>query len=132
MKRWAAHTPAYEYTIASLRAGKHVVTSNKEVVANYGDEFLREAEAHGVHYLFEASVGGGIPLIRPLTTSLSTETISSIDGIVNGTTNYILTKIAVGGGSSKKPSLKQSALVMLKQIQAQILMELTRSVKFAY
>ena len=91
--------PAYEYTIASLRAGKHVVTSNKEVVANYGDEFLREAEAHGVHYLFEASVGGGIPLIRPLTTSLSTETISSIDGIVNGTTNYILTKMAVGGGS---------------------------------
>ncbi len=91
--------PAYEYSIASLRAGKHVVTSNKEVVANYGDEFLHEAEAHGVHYLFEASVGGGIPLIRPLTTSLSTENISSIDGIVNGTTNYILTKMAEGGGS---------------------------------
>lgn len=56
--------PAYEYTVALLRAGKHVVTSNKEVVSNFGDEFTSIAAEKGVHYLFEASVGGGIPLIR--------------------------------------------------------------------
>lgn len=88
--------PAREFTLASLRAGKHVVTSNKEVVSNFGDEFTAEAEAHGVNYLFEASVGGGIPLIRPMADSLASERIINIDGIVNGTTNYILTKISEG------------------------------------
>ncbi len=88
--------PAYEYTVACLRAGKHVVTSNKEVVANYGDEFTSLAREHGVHYLFEASVGGGIPLIRPITSSLASETVKSINGIVNGTTNYILTRLSSG------------------------------------
>ncbi len=90
--------PAYEYTVASLRAGKHVVTANKEVVANFGDEFTAIAEEMGVHYLFEASVGGGIPLIRPITGSLRSESINEINGIVNGTTNYILTKLSEGIG----------------------------------
>lgn len=88
--------PAREFTLAALRAGKHVVTSNKEVVSNFGDEFTAEAEAQGVHYLFEASVGGGIPLIRPITDSLASERIVGINGIVNGTTNYILTKVSTG------------------------------------
>ncbi len=88
--------PAREYTLAALRAGKHVVTSNKEVVSNFGDEFLAEAAAHGVFYLFEASVGGGIPLIRPITDSLASEQITAVDGIVNGTTNYILTRVSCG------------------------------------
>ncbi len=88
--------PAYEYTVALLSAGKHVVTSNKEVVANFGDKFTSLAREHGVHYLFEASVCGGIPLIRPITGALASETLSSINGIVNGTTNYILTRLADG------------------------------------
>lgn len=88
--------PAYEYTIALLEAHKSVVTSNKEVVANFGDEFTALAAKNGVHYLFEASVGGGIPLIRPMTGALSSEKISEVNGIVNGTTNYILTRVAAG------------------------------------
>lgn len=98
--------PAYEYTVALLRAGKHVVTSNKEVVSNFGDEFTKIAEEKGVHYLFEASVGGGIPLIRPITSSLASEKIKSINGIVNGTTNYILTMLA--NGTSFDDALKNA------------------------
>lgn len=63
--------PAYEYTKALLEAGKHVVTSNKEVVANFGAELLQIAAAHGVRYLFEASVGGGVPIIRPMVNDLA-------------------------------------------------------------
>lgn len=88
--------PAYEYTVALLSAGKHVVTSNKEVVSNFGDEFTALALENGVHYLFEASVGGGIPLIRPITNSLASETIKSVNGIVNGTTNFILSLVSDG------------------------------------
>ena len=91
--------PAYEYSIALLRSGKSVVTSNKEVVASFGDELLRCAAECGVSYLFEASVGGGIPVIRPFTTSLAGDRISRIDGILNGTTNYILTQMAQTGVS---------------------------------
>ena len=85
--------PALEYSLACMEAGKSVVSSNKEVVANYGDLLLRKAKEHGVSYLFEASVGGGIPLIRPFLTSLACDRVSEICGIVNGTTNYILTKM---------------------------------------
>jgi len=91
--------PAYEYSIALLRSGKSVVTSNKEVVASFGDELLRCAAECGVSYLFEASVGGGIPVIRPFTTSLAGDRISRIDGILNGTTNYILTRMKQSGCS---------------------------------
>ncbi|MBE7030526.1 MAG: homoserine dehydrogenase [Ruminococcaceae bacterium] len=89
--------PAYEYTKRALCAGKHVVTSNKELVATYGDELLALANKNGVSYLFEASVGGGIPIIRPLNQCLAANEISAIVGILNGTTNYILTQMFKNG-----------------------------------
>ncbi|NLW74245.1 MAG: homoserine dehydrogenase [Clostridiales bacterium] len=85
--------PAYEYTKAALMAGKHVVTPNKEVVAKFGAELLDIAAKNGVRYLFEGSVGGGIPIIRPLINDLAANGIISISGILNGTTNYILTRM---------------------------------------
>lgn len=85
--------PAYDYTISALENGKNVVTSNKELVAIKGDELFAIAKAHGVKYFYEASVGGGIPIIRPMITSLSPNEINEITGILNGTTNYILTKM---------------------------------------
>ena len=91
--------PAYEYTISALRRGKHVITSNKEVVSRYGDEFLREAEKAGVCYRFEAAVGGGIPVISPMISSVCQNKIKEVRGILNGTTNYILTKMFKFGES---------------------------------
>ncbi len=88
---------AYEFTKAAILAGKSVCTSNKELVEKYGAQLLTLAEAHGCNYQFEASVGGGIPIIRPLNTSLAPERIDSIMGILNGTTNYILSKMADEG-----------------------------------
>ena len=88
--------PAYEFTKAALEAGKSVVTSNKEVVATYGVELLELARRKGVSYLFEASVGGGIPIIRPLRDDLSPNEILSVSGILNGTTNYILSRMKDG------------------------------------
>lgn len=85
--------PAYEYSVSCMKAGKSVVTSNKEVVATFGDKLLECARENNVMYLFEASVGGGIPVIRGINTALSADSISSIYGILNGTTNYILTKM---------------------------------------
>ena len=85
--------PAYEFSKSALEAGKSVVTSNKEVVANFGAELLELAHEKGVSYLFEASVGGGIPIIRPLQTDLASNRILSVSGILNGTTNFILTKM---------------------------------------
>lgn len=89
--------PAYEFSVQCMKAGKSVVTSNKEVVANFGDKLLECASENGVSYLFEASVGGGIPVIRPFATSLAGEKIVRVSGIVNGTTNYILTKMKNDG-----------------------------------
>ena len=91
--------PAYEFTLACLKAGKSVVTSNKEVVANFGTELLAVARENGAAYLFEASVGGGIPIIRPLREDLASNNITAISGILNGTTNYILTRMDVEGAS---------------------------------
>lgn len=85
--------PAYPFVKASLKAGKHVATSNKALVAAHGTELLKIAEEKQVNFFFEASVGGGIPVIRPLYTSLAGEEIEEITGILNGTTNYILTKM---------------------------------------
>ena len=85
--------PAYDFSKAALLAGKHVVTSNKEVVSKFGTELLTLARENGVRYLFEASVGGGIPVIRPIVNDLASNKITSIDGILNGTTNYILTQM---------------------------------------
>ena len=89
--------PAYDFSKAALEAGKSVVTSNKEVVANFGAELLEIAKAHGVAYLFEASVGGGIPIIRPMCNDLASNNIKEVNGILNGTTNYILTKMCSEG-----------------------------------
>jgi len=91
--------PAYDFTIACLRAGKNVVTSNKEVVSNFGTELCKTAAENGVRYLFEASVGGGIPIIRPIINDLASNNITKICGILNGTTNYILTKMRDTGKS---------------------------------
>ncbi len=86
-------TVAYEFVRRSLMAGKHVVTSNKELVATHGPELLNIAREKNVNFLFEASVGGGIPIIRPLTTCFAANEIEEVYGILNGTTNYILTKM---------------------------------------
>ena len=85
--------PAYDFSKKALLAGKSVCTSNKELVANHGPELIQLAKEHNCNYLFEASVGGGIPIIRPLNYSLTAERIDAITGILNGTTNYILTKM---------------------------------------
>ena len=85
--------PAYEFSIAAMEHGISVVTSNKEVVATFGDKLLECARKNNVQYLFEASVGGGIPCLRPFATSLAQEKIVSVSGILNGTTNFILTKM---------------------------------------
>lgn len=89
--------PAYEFVKASLESGKSVCTSNKALVAAYGPELLKLAEEKNVNFLFEASVGGGIPIIRPLKVSLAPDEILGISGILNGTTNYILTEMAENG-----------------------------------
>ncbi len=89
--------PAYDYVLASLKAGKSVVTSNKELVAAKGCELLKVAEENNVNFLFEASVGGGIPIIRPISQCLAANEIDEIAGILNGTTNFILTKMISDG-----------------------------------
>jgi len=86
-------TPAYDYTKRLLSAGKSVVTSNKELVACHGTELLEIAVQNGSKYLFEASVGGGIPIIRPMNCCLAANEITDVLGILNGTTNYILTRM---------------------------------------
>ena len=85
--------PAYDFTKKALSLGKSVCTSNKELVAAHGPELIRVAHENKCNYLFEASVGGGIPIIRPLNYSLTAEKIDAVTGILNGTTNYILTKM---------------------------------------
>ena len=91
--------PARELTLAAIAAGKPVVSANKELLANHGAELFAAAEAAGVDLLFEAAVGGGIPFIRPLRESLAGERIDRVMGIVNGTTNYILTRMTEAGAS---------------------------------
>lgn len=90
---------AYPYTKSALEKGISVCTSNKELVAAYGPELLETAKNNNCSYLFEASVGGGIPIIRPMNTSLAPENIEKITGILNGTTNYMLTKMSKEGSS---------------------------------
>lgn len=85
--------PAYEFTKKCLLSGKSVVTSNKELVATKGAELLEIARQNNVNYLFEASVGGGIPIIRPISQCLAANEVIEIAGILNGTTNFILTKM---------------------------------------
>lgn len=89
--------PAYTFVKAMLEAGKQVATSNKNLVATKGAELIRIAREHNVNFLFEASVGGGIPIIRPLNKCLTADEIEQITGILNGTTNYMLTKMSEEG-----------------------------------
>ncbi len=99
--------PAYDFSKAALQAGKNVVTSNKLVVAEYGVELLELAKEKGVRYLFEASVGGGIPIIKPLISDLAQNNIDRIAGILNGTTNYILTQM-IENGTSFEGALREA------------------------
>ncbi len=89
--------PAYTFVKAMLEAKKHVTTSNKALVADKGAELIRIARENGVNFMFEASVGGGIPIIRPLQSCLTGDVIEEITGIVNGTTNYMMTKMTAEG-----------------------------------
>lgn len=98
---------AYDFTKRSLLAGKSVVTSNKELVATKGHELISIAKEKNVNYLFEASVGGGIPIIRPITQCLAANQIDEIYGILNGTTNYILTQM-ISEGVSFADALKKA------------------------
>ncbi len=99
--------PAFDFSMACLKAGKSVVTSNKEVVATFGEELLSTARANGVSYAFEASVGGGIPIIRPLVNDFISNEIVEISGILNGTTNYILTQMK-DNGKTYEEALKEA------------------------
>ena len=90
-------TPAKNYMLEALKKGKHVVTANKDVMSKYGKDLFEQAELSHVDLLFEASVGGGIPIIRPLKQCLATNNISEVIGIINGTTNYMLTKMTNEG-----------------------------------
>ena len=87
------HEPAREYILRAISRGKHVVTANKEAMARSGDEILRAARERGVQVLFEAAVAGGTPIIAPIARDLAANQIVSIHGVINGTTNYILTKM---------------------------------------
>ena len=98
---------AYQFTKMALERGKSVCTSNKELVAKHGPELLQIAAANHCSYLFEASVGGGIPIIRPLNNALTAERIEMITGILNGTTNYILTRM-IRAGLSFEQALKEA------------------------
>ncbi len=89
--------PAHDYIVRALRAGKHVVTANKEVMAKHGPEILAIAAERGVHISFEASVGGGIPVVGPFKLDLLANEIQEVRAIINGTTNYILTRMAADG-----------------------------------
>ena len=99
--------PAYEFTKELLERGKSVVTSNKELVATYGPELLQLAAEHQANYLFEASVGGGIPVLRPMMSCLLANDILRIAGILNGTTNYILSEM-IHHGKDFEQALKDA------------------------
>lgn len=89
--------PAYTFVKNALLKGKSVCTSNKELVAAYGGELMRLAKENNVNFLYEASVGGGIPIIRPIVRSITSDKIEEVTGILNGTTNYMLTKMSRDG-----------------------------------
>ncbi|MDD4690369.1 MAG: homoserine dehydrogenase [Eubacteriales bacterium] len=99
--------PAYDFSKRCLMAGKSVVTSNKELVATHGVELMRIAREKGVAYMFEASVGGGIPVIRPIVQCLAADEITEVMGILNGTTNYILAQM-INNGTPFDVALKEA------------------------
>ncbi|MDO5410826.1 MAG: homoserine dehydrogenase [Lachnospiraceae bacterium] len=102
--------PANTFAMAMLKAGKSVVTSNKALVAEYGAELMETARENSCNFFFEASVGGGIPIIRPLYTCLTPDVVTEIAGILNGTTNYILTEMSQKGVSFEEALKEAQAL----------------------
>ncbi|WP_310416936.1 homoserine dehydrogenase, partial [Chamaesiphon sp. OTE_8_metabat_110] len=90
--------PARSLILTAIEHGKHIVTANKAVIARFGDEIFTAANQAGVYVMLEAAVGGGIPVIQPLKQSLGVNRIQRVTGIINGTTNYILTRMTVEGG----------------------------------
>ena len=102
--------PAFTFVKKALEAGKSVCTSNKALVAAHGPELLEMAKERRLNFMFEASVGGGIPIIRPLNQSLTADEITKITGIMNGTTNYILTKMSREGISYQEVLKEAQAL----------------------
>ncbi|MCL6548564.1 MAG: homoserine dehydrogenase, partial [Alicyclobacillus sp.] len=91
--------PAKTFMLEAIRRGKHVVTANKDLIALCGQEILEAAERSGVDVYYEAAVGGAIPVVRPLKECLTANTITDLKGIINGTTNYILSKMTETGAS---------------------------------
>ena len=118
-RSWAALSRLYTFTKRALEAGKSVCTSNKELVARHGTELLAIAKEHGANYLFEASCGGGIPIIRPLNSSLTADEIDEVTGILNGTTNYILSKMASDGSDFADVLKRHSASATQSAIRKQ-------------
>ena len=106
--------------LEALRAGKNVVSANKDLIAEQGRELLDTAQESGSDFLFEAAVAGGIPIIRPLKQCLAANEITDVLGIVNGTTNYILTKMFEDGMEFRDALGKAQELDMLKQIPRQM------------
>ena len=102
--------PAYSFVQRALAAGRHVITSNKELVAQYGAQLLALAKENGVCFLFEASVGGGTPIINPMHQSLAANSILSVQGIVNGTTNFMLTRMQHGNLTFEQALAEAQAL----------------------
>jgi homoserine dehydrogenase len=102
--------PAGDLILAALEAGKPVISANKELIAARGPELIAAAERSGVPFLFEAAVGGGIPIIRPLSETLAGETVTRVLGIVNGTTNFILTSMAEAGSTYEDALVEAKAL----------------------
>ena len=107
--------PARTMILEALKAGKNVVTANKDLVAEYGGELLDTAAEKGVDFLFEAAVGGGIPIIRPMKQCLAVNEIDEVMGIVNGTTNYILTKMFEEGWILTRLLPRRRSLAMRRQ-----------------
>ena len=100
--------PALSFITAAMKKGKHVVTANKDLIAEHGEELFATAAENGVDFYFEASVGGGIPIVYPLKQSLAGNKIQEVIGILNGTTNYILTKMSQEGRDLRRCSRKPS------------------------
>ena len=107
--------PAYTFAKQALESGKHFATSNKALIAEKGAELIRIAKEKNVNYLFEAAVGGGIPVLRPLHQCLAANEIEEVYGILNGTTNYILTRMVRAGATFEAALREAQALGYAEQ-----------------
>ena len=119
--------PAYTFVKRCLEAGKSVATSNKALVAKHGAELLSIARERNINFLFEASVGGGIPIIRALNSSMTADVIEEITGILNGTTNYMLTKCSMRAQITMKSSRKRRIRDMQSAIRRRMWKDMTHA-----